>query len=95
MWLTSLCAIVLSLARVNVGDNPDNVFIFPTAPGPSNNFVADISWTLGSTQKIQWTTTVDSYYIALFQQNIDAVAGRQIQTVYSTRVGEHPDTRLC
>lgn len=84
MWFTSLCAIVLSFARVNVGDNSENVFILPTAPGPSNNFVADLSWPLGSTQKIQWSTTLDEYYIALFQQSINPASGNQLQTIYST-----------
>lgn len=65
-WLAPLCAIVLSFARLSLGDT-DNVFIFPTAPGPSNNFVANLLWTLGSTQKIQWSTSLDDYYIALFQ----------------------------
>ena len=84
MWVASLCAIVLSLARVNVGDNSDNLFIFPTAPGPNNNFVADLSWTLGSTQDIQWSTNFDSYYIALFQQINDPASGIQLRTIYST-----------
>lgn len=84
MWLASLCAIVLSFARVNVGDSSENLFIFPTAPGPSNNFVADLSWTLGSSQKIQWSTSLDTYYIALFQQSIVPASGNQLQTIYST-----------
>lgn len=88
MWLASLCAIVLSFARVNVGDNSYNnsynLFILPTAPGPINNYVADLSWTLGSTQKIQWSTTVNSYYIALFQQGFHPVPGTpKLQTIYS------------
>ena len=66
MCLASLGAIVLSFARVNVGDNSENLFIFPTAPRPSNNFIADLSWPLGSTQKIQWSTTLDEHDIASF-----------------------------
>ena len=83
MSLVFLFAIVLSFARLNVGDDSDNLFIFPTAPGPNANFVADLSWTLGSTQKIQWTTTLDSYYIALWQQTIDVYSGQQLMTIYS------------
>ena len=84
MWLASLCAIVLSFARVIVGQNSDNLFIVPTAPGPSDSFIADLSWTLGSIQNIQWTTTLDSYEIDLFQQSIDPASGTQLQTIYST-----------
>ena len=86
MRLASLCAIVLSFARVNVGDISNNLFIFPTAPGPSNNFVADLSWALGSTQKIQWSTSVDSYYIALFQQATNPASGNSVHTIYSRRI---------
>ena len=84
MWLVSLFAVVLNFARINVGDSSDNLFIFPTAPGPNNNFVADLSWTLGSTQKIQWTTTLDSYRISLFQQAISASSGDELMTIYRT-----------
>ncbi|KAF6238112.1 hypothetical protein HO173_003746 [Letharia columbiana] len=88
MWLASLCAIVLSFARVNVGDDSSNLFILPTAPGPSNNFVANSSWTLGSTQKIQWSTTINSsYYIALFQQSINPASGLPLQTIYNVEGG--------
>ena len=84
MSLVSLIAVVLSFARINVGDSSDNLFIFPTAPGPNENFVADLSFTLGSTQKIQWTTTLDSYYICLWQQAIGVSSGQQLMTIYST-----------
>jgi len=84
MWLASLCAIVLSFARVNLGDNSDNLFILPTAPGPGSNFVADLLWTLGSTQKIQWSTTIDSYNITLLQQVMDPASGLPLKTLYST-----------
>lgn len=85
MWLASLCAVVLSFVRLNVGEEDlSNQFIFPSAPGPSNSFVADLSWTVGSTQKIEWSTTVNSYYIALFQQSIDPASGHQLHTIYST-----------
>lgn len=79
MWLLFLFATVLSFIRISVGDN---LFIYPTAPGPNRNYVANLLWTLGSTQKIQWTTTIDSYYyIALYQQNISEDSGQQIETI--------------
>ena len=84
MSLVFLFAVVLSFARINVGDNSDNQFIFPNSPGPNANFVADLSFTLGSTQKIQWTTTLESYYIALWQQAIGVSSGQQLMTIYST-----------
>ncbi len=82
MWLLSLFAIVLSFARVIVGDSP-SLFIFPTAPGPSTNFVGDLSWILGSIQKIQWTTTIDSYQIYLWQQAIDQATAWRLESIYS------------
>jgi len=84
MWLTFLDAVVLSFARANVDIVSNNLFVLPTAPGPCSNPVADLLWTLGSTQKIQWSTIVDSHYIALFQQAIDPASGHQLMTTYST-----------
>ena len=84
MSLVSLIAIVLSFARINVGDNTDNQFIFPNSPGPNGNFLADLSFTIGSSQKIQWTTTLDSYDITLWQQTIGASSGQQLMTIYGT-----------
>ena len=83
MSLVSLFVVVLSLARINVGQDPSNLFIFPTAPGPSNNYVADLSFTLGSTQKIQWTTTLETYHITLLQQAIGPTSGNELMTIYS------------
>ena len=82
MWLVSLFVVVLSLARINVGEDTDNLFIFPTAPGPNNNFVADLSFTLGSTQKIQWSTTLETYHISLFQQAISPSSGNELMSIY-------------
>ncbi|KAL9069377.1 MAG: hypothetical protein Q9161_005542 [Pseudevernia consocians] len=87
MWLVSLCAIVLSFAGINVGDGSGNLFILPTAPGPNNNFVADLAWAIGSLQKIQWTTTLDSYYIDLYQQVMGESFAQQLPTLYSVTTG--------
>ena len=84
MWLVSLFVIALSFIRISVGDSNTNLFIFPTAPGPNENYVANYLWTLGSTQKIQWTTTLDSYDIILFQEIIGQNFGQQLQTIFST-----------
>ena len=80
MWLLSLCVIVLSFALINVADN---VFIFPNAPGPDQNYVGDLSWSIGSSQKIQWTITVDSYNITLWQQNLKIGAAQGLASIYS------------
>ena len=64
MWLISLFVIELSFALISV---TDNVFIFPNPPGPGQNYVGDLSWSVGSSQKIQWTRTIDSYNMTLWQ----------------------------
>ena len=79
MWALCFGSVLLSIIQVAIGDD---LFIYPTAPGPSDNFVADLAWSLGSVQNIQWTTTQDSYYIALFQQSINPASGQQLQTIY-------------
>ena len=81
MWLVSLFAIVLSFIRIGAGDD---LFIFPTAPGPNELYVADLLWTVGSTQEIQWVTSSESYDIVLWQQAIGQDFGRQLNTIYST-----------
>ena len=81
MSLISLFAVVLSFARIIVGDF---LFIFPTEPGPNADFAADLSFTLGSTQKIEWNTTLESYHIDLYQQIISGDATQQLMTIYST-----------
>jgi hypothetical protein len=80
MWALGFGSVLLSVIRVAVADD---LFIYPTAPGPDNNFVADLAWSLGSVQNIQWTTTKDSYSIALFEQNVNNASAGQIQTIYS------------
>ena len=80
MWLLSLFVIVLSFARINVADN---VFIFPNAPGPGQNYVGDLSWSIGSSQKIQWTTTIDSYNITLWQQSLELNSAQALASIYS------------
>ena len=80
MWFLSLFVIVLSFARINLADN---LFIFPTAPGPDQTFVGDLSWSIGSSQKIQWTTTADSYNITLWQQNLTLNSAQGLASIYS------------
>ena len=92
MRVASLFAVVLSFARIAFADD---LFIYPTAPGPNNNFVADLLWPVGSTQKIQWSTTISSYYIALFQQHVEASSGQQLQTIYSMGARKQPNRGLA
>ena len=82
MWLLSLFFIVLSFARINVADG-DNLFIFPTAPGPDQTYVGDLSWSIGSSQKIQWITTIDSYNITLWQQSLELNSAQGLASIYS------------
>ena len=84
MWLLSPFVIVLTFARIDFADSVfDNVFIFPNAPGPGQNYVGDLSWSIGSSQKIQWTTTIDSYNITLWQQNLEVNAAQDLASIYS------------
>ena len=82
-WAYSF-AILLNLVSVLVGDSPDDSFISPPTMGTNGIFVANLVWSLGATQKIQWTTTLDSYNISLWQQAIDQSAGTWLATLYST-----------
>lgn len=74
--------LLLRLTRVAVAQLVTNLFIYPTPPGPSNNFVADEVWPIGSVQNIQWTTNQTVYSIALFHQSIDPASGQQLETIY-------------
>ncbi|KAK0654299.1 hypothetical protein DIS24_g5357 [Lasiodiplodia hormozganensis] len=79
--------ILFSLVFAVLADD-DNLWIYPTEPGPSNNFVANPAFTLGSKQTIEWTTTLNFYSVALFQQQIDLESGIEIETIYqSSRSG--------
>ena len=80
MWLLSLSVIMLSIERTNVADN---VFIFPSVPAPGQNYVGDLSWSIGSSQKIQWTTTVDSYNTTLWQQSLELDSAQGLASIYS------------
>lgn len=82
MGLLSLFFIVLSFARINVADNY-NLFILPTAPGPDQTYVADLSWSIGSSQTIQWATTIDSYNITLWQQSLKLSSAQALASIYS------------
>lgn len=41
MWKTHWAIILLSLLVRRIVADDDNMFIYPTAPGPSDNFIAD------------------------------------------------------
>lgn len=84
MSLLSLFAVALSFARINAGEDSNNLFIFPSRAGPNGNFAADLSFPLGSTLEIQWNTTLDSYDIVLYQQPPGMSPAQQLMTIYST-----------
>lgn len=71
------------LLRVTRAASTDDLFIVPTAPGPQLNYVANFVWSLDSVQNIQWTTTLDSYFIALYQQSLNVTSAKQIETIFS------------
>jgi hypothetical protein len=58
-------------------------WIVPTEPGPSNNFGANLVWSEGSTATLEWTSTLDSYVIDLYQQGLDPPSGSRVDTVFS------------
>lgn len=58
------------------GATLDNIFIVPGPPGPFNNFIGNLNWTIGSTQELEWTTVLESYYeIEIWQQWPEPNAG--------------------
>ena len=66
-----------------MGENSNVAFLYPPAPGPDKDFDADLTWTLGSTQDIQWSTSLDSYNISLYQQGTDPPPEQEPGTIYS------------
>lgn len=84
LWSICLYAIALGSIRVKAEENsPQNVFISPTAPWPSDDKNADLSWAINTTHTVQWTTVVDApYCIELYQQGNSSGNGSRIQTIY-------------
>ena len=80
MRLPNVISLFMGLARFTIAEN---FWILPPEPGPSNCFVADLVWTIGSVQNIQWTTNLAGYDVALFQQSINPAFGIQIETIFS------------
>jgi len=76
--------LILSLLGVVLALDEDNIFIYPTGPGPAQNYVANEVWTLGDVKTIQWTTTYSSYYITLMQEITSTEAVVYSQNIYST-----------
>ncbi|KAK4494105.1 hypothetical protein PRZ48_014403 [Zasmidium cellare] len=85
MWLHFLAftflAVLQNVAAYVAPNN--NVFIFPPASGPSLNYVGNLAWSLGTTQKVEWTTTLTSYDMELWQQGIDPGIGYSLGTVFT------------
>ncbi|KAF2101186.1 hypothetical protein NA57DRAFT_53163 [Rhizodiscina lignyota] len=66
--LTLLFVALFQLALLVRADD-DNQFVVPAAPGPtSNGFAADLVWTTGDNETVQWTTASESYRVELWQQ---------------------------
>lgn len=64
-------------------DDADDRWIVPTEPGPSNNFGANLVWNEGSTVTLEWTSTLSSYMIELYQQGLDPPSGLPVEVVHS------------
>lgn len=78
-----VCLLFLNLAYDAKADSANtDIFVYPTAPGPSNNFVGNEVWANGSMQTIQWVTNQTDYYIALYQQHTDPPSGIEVQSIY-------------
>lgn len=76
-----LVTVALILVHQSLADDHNNnIFIYPTAPGPSNNYVANLVFSLGSIQKIQWIANISSYSVVLYQQYLNSSAG-PIETI--------------
>lgn len=62
-------------------DDPNNIFNFPGPAGPTDNFAADLVWSVGSTENIEFLTTLNDWNIILAQQ----LLGADINLVSSVR----------
>ncbi|MDI1488755.1 MAG: hypothetical protein OHK93_008031 [Ramalina farinacea] len=70
-----------------MAENSNDGFLVPGPTGPDKDFSADLTWTLGSLQVIQWSTNLDSYDINLYQQGTDPPPDHQPGTIYSVGSG--------
>ena len=94
MWLASLYTIVFNFARVN-GAGTDNIFVWPVLAVPYDIFVGNLLWPLGSKQTVEWSTTLDSYSIALYHESVDPHLSTLLRIIYSMRIGKYFNVRSC
>ncbi|KAF2088230.1 hypothetical protein K490DRAFT_64907 [Saccharata proteae CBS 121410] len=81
MWNAYLVSVVLSYGTAVSASS--NYFNYPTAPGSSGNFLADLSWELGSSQTITWTTSLDEYSMYLYHQKTNPDSGIEVKQIYT------------
>ncbi|ORY03127.1 hypothetical protein BCR34DRAFT_573670 [Clohesyomyces aquaticus] len=84
---TSLLFIVLGVFITCAISETGPLFIFPTAPGPTSNYGANLVFPLGSKQVIQWQTTMKKYDMELWHQDDARGEAHMIETVYRTTDG--------
>lgn len=65
LLLSLVCSLV---ALVHAGDQQD-YFINPPDSGSARVYTSDITYILGTTQNITWSTVYSSYSITLWQEN--------------------------
>ncbi|KAK3659950.1 hypothetical protein LTR56_000876 [Elasticomyces elasticus] len=86
MWRTLFTQVALALSVTHgvFANDAQNMFIYPPTPSYLPNEV----WRKGSTQHIQFETTISKYYIMLYQQNDTGHANPVLQVYKSPDNGD-------
>ena len=66
---------------VHAGDTQD-YFINPPDSGTTGVYTSDVTYVLGSTQNITWTTVYTNYSITLWQEGLDQNGAQQGVSVF-------------
>ncbi|MCJ1350622.1 MAG: hypothetical protein MMC33_000603 [Icmadophila ericetorum] len=73
---------------VDAGDDLQDYFINPPAAGPGQNYSANVVFTLGQTQDIQWVTVYNNYTISLWQQNLQEASAAEGVAIFAKQSSE-------
>lgn len=79
MWPAQLCSLALWLHFLIAARAENNAFVVPPTSGPNLNYIGNLVWKLGLKQTLQWATTVESYSIELYHQNLGLGAQPVVQ----------------
>lgn len=84
-WASKMILILLfwlaSITKTLAAQDPGHFINPPIAEGPED-YHNNLVWTVGETQKIQWTTIYPSFTIALWQQDLGGGGGREGPTIF-------------